>query len=107
MWAIGIHRYGIRLPWQFFGKVSAISIVASFAAYSVVVRLSPLWGLIAGTIAALIVFFVLAYAFKILEPEDSSRFKMLSAVAPRALAGPLNRAFDLLTKRTEPDSMAV
>jgi O-antigen/teichoic acid export membrane protein len=107
MWAIGVSRYQIRLPWRFFGKVSAISIAASLAAYAVVVRLPALWGLIAGSITALVVFFTLAYIVKLLEPEDSSRFKVISAACPRALAGFLNRAFDLLTKHMEPNSTTV
>jgi hypothetical protein len=107
MWAIGVSRYQIRLPWRFFGKVSAISIAASLAAYAVVMRLPALWGLIAGSITALVVFFTLAYIVKLLEPEDSSRFKVISAACPRALAGFLNRAFDLLTKHMEPNSTTV
>jgi hypothetical protein len=77
------------------------------AAYSVSFKLAPVWALITGSIVATVTFFLLAYAFKILEPEDSSRFKIISAACPRALAGPMNRAFDMLTKRMEPDSTAV
>ena len=107
MWAIGISRHHIRLPWRFFAKVTLISIVAALAAYAVSVRLLPVWGLIGGSSVAIVTFFLLAYIFKILEPEDSSRFKVISAACPRALAGPMNHAFDLLTKRMEPDSTTV
>jgi peptidoglycan biosynthesis protein MviN/MurJ (putative lipid II flippase) len=107
MWTIGIYRDNIRLPWRFLAKVTMISIAASVAAYAVSFRLAPVWALIVGSIAALVTFFLLAYAFKILEPEDSSRFKIISAACPRALVGPMNRAFDMLTKRMEPDSTAV
>jgi O-antigen/teichoic acid export membrane protein len=107
MWIIGIYRDNIRLPWRFLAKVAGISSAASVAAYAASFRLAPVWALITGGIVATITFFLLAYAFKILEPEDSSRFKIISAACPRALAGPMNRAFDLLTKRMEPDSTAV
>ncbi len=107
MWAIGITRHHIRLPWRFFAKVSAISATSAFAAHAVAVRLSPAWALALGSLAAIAVFFVLAYAFKILDPEDSSRFKIVSAACPRALGGLMNQAFDLLTKRMEPNSTTV
>jgi O-antigen/teichoic acid export membrane protein len=107
MWIIGIYRDDIRLPWRFLAKVTMISIVASVAAYGVSFRLAPVWALIAGGTTAAVTFFLLAYAFKILEPEDSSRFKIISAACPRALAIPLNRAFDMLTKPMEPDSTTV
>jgi O-antigen/teichoic acid export membrane protein len=107
MWIIGIRRDNIRLPWRFLAKVTGISIAASLAAYAVSARLGPLWALITGGVTATIIFFLLAYIFKILEPEDSSRFKIISAACPRALAGPMNRAFDLLTKHMEPDSTTV
>jgi O-antigen/teichoic acid export membrane protein len=107
MWIIGIYRDDIRLPWRFLAKVTMISIAASVAAYGVSFRLAPVWALIAGGITATITFFLLAYAFKILEPEDASRFKIISAACPQALAGPMNRAFDMLTKRMEPNSTAV
>ena len=107
MWIIGIYRDNIRLPWRFLAKITGISIAASLAAYAVSFRLVPIWALIMGSTVATVTFFLLAYAFKILEPEDSNRFKIISAACPRALAGPMNRAFDLLTERMEPDSTAV
>jgi O-antigen/teichoic acid export membrane protein len=107
MWAIGISRHHIHLPWRFFAKVTVISTASALAAYAVAMRLAPIWGLTLGSLASIAVFFVLAYAFKILEPEDSTRFKVISAACPRALAGPMNHAFDMLTKRMEPDSTAV
>lgn len=106
MWAIGIRRYQIQLPWRFFGKITASSVVAALAAYAVVVKLSPLWGLIGGSIVSIVVFFTLAYVFKMLEPEDCIRFRVISNACPRALAGPMNYAFDLLTKRMESTSTA-
>lgn len=107
MWIIGIYRDNIRLPWRFLAKVTLISVASSLAAYAVSFRLAPIWALIAGGITAIATFFLLAYAFKILEPEDSSRFKIISAACPRALAAPMNRAFDMLTKRMQPDSTTV
>ena len=107
MWIIGIYRDNIRLPWRFLAKVTMISVATSVTAYAVSFRLPAVWALVIGSITAMITFFLLAYAFKILEPEDTSRFKIISAACPRALAGPMNRAFDMLTKRMEPNSTAV
>ncbi|WP_260703631.1 oligosaccharide flippase family protein [Edaphobacter flagellatus] len=107
MWAIGIRQYHIQLPWSFFFKLSAISATASLAAYAVASHLSPLGGLIGGGITAMTVFFVLAYIFKMLEPEDGNRFKIIANACPPALASPLSHLIDRFTRRMEPSSTAV
>lgn len=107
MWAIGIRQYHIQLPWRFLLKLSAISTTASLAAYAVASRLSPLEELIAGSIIAIIVFFALAYIFKMLEPQDCSRFKIIANACPPALASPLNSLIDCFSRRMEASSTAV
>jgi O-antigen/teichoic acid export membrane protein len=106
MWVIGIRRYKIELPWRFFGKITAISVTAALSAYAVILKLSPRMGLIAGSIVSVVVFFGLAYIFRVLEPEDCNRFRVISNACPPALAGPMNHAFDIFSKRMEPDSTA-
>jgi O-antigen/teichoic acid export membrane protein len=107
MWGIGIRKYRIQLPWAFIFKLTAISTVASLAAYGLASHLNALEGLIAGSITSIIVFFGLAYIFKMLEPEDCSRFKVIVNVLPRVLASPLNFAIDRFARRMEPTSTTV
>lgn len=99
MWAVGIQRYKIHLPWGFIFKITTISAFSSAAAYVVASRLSPLSALIAGSTAATAVFFVLAYIFKVLEPEDRDRFKVITNACPAALASPMNFLLDCFTQR--------
>ena len=107
MWGVGIRQYKIQLPWGFLFKITAISAVASLVAYAVASRLAPLGALIAGSSAAVAVFLMLAYIFKMLEPEDCSRFKVIANACPRTLASPLNYLIDLFTRRMEPTSTTV
>ena len=78
---LGDLRDNIRLPWRFLAKITMISIAASVAAYGVSFRLAPVWALITGSTVATVTFFLLAYTFKILQPEDSSRFKIIWLLA--------------------------
>ncbi|MDE1178109.1 MAG: polysaccharide biosynthesis C-terminal domain-containing protein [Edaphobacter sp.] len=103
MWAIGIQRYRIQLPWGFLARLTAISVVASVAAWGVSRHLAVLPALITGCIIATTVFMTLAYLFKILEPEDGSRFKVIANACPKALSGPMNTMIDWFT-RMEPSS---
>ena len=107
LWAIGIRHYHIELPWAFFGKITAISAASALAAYAVVAKLPPLIGFIAGSLVSIGVLFGLAYTFKLLEPEDRTRFQVLSNACPRALAAPMNYAFALICRPAEADSTAV
>lgn len=107
MWKIGIQRYKIELPWRFFAKITAISSVAALAAYFVTTHLPFVLGLVAGCIAAIVVFFALSYMFKILEYEDCNRFTVISNAFPKAIGGVINRAFALISQPEELDSPAV
>ena len=102
MWGIGVKRYQIQLPWRFFAKVTGASLAAALAAYVAVLKLSAFWGLVVGSIVSLVVFFGIAFLVRLLEAEDCSRFKVISASAPRAIAGPIDYAFDLLSRRATP-----
>jgi O-antigen/teichoic acid export membrane protein len=107
MWCIGISKYRIQLPWGFLFKIAAISATAALAAHVVASRLSSFWGLVSGIIIAVTVFFLLAYLFKMLEPEDCERFKVISNALPRAVGKPVNYLLDRFTRPLTPDSTAV
>jgi O-antigen/teichoic acid export membrane protein len=107
MWAIGIQRYKIELPWGFILKVALISSVAALAAHAVRSHLSALPGLIGGSLIATAIFILLGYIFKILDPEDRDRIRVISNACPRQIAGPLNFLLDRFTRQLTPNSTAV
>jgi O-antigen/teichoic acid export membrane protein len=99
MWAIGIHLYKVRLPWLQVAKIAFSSIVASLTAHFIAARLPPLWAILCGGSASLIVLFGLFYLMRVLEPEDHDRFKILSGMLPKPISGPVQKIFSLLTRR--------
>jgi O-antigen/teichoic acid export membrane protein len=107
MWAIGIRNYQIQLPWGFLFKLTAMSTFAACATYAVTAKLSALPALIAGSIISTAVFIVLGYVFKILEPEDRDRFKIISNSLPKPIGTPLNYVLDRFTRPFLPDSTIV
>ncbi|RZU42448.1 O-antigen/teichoic acid export membrane protein [Edaphobacter modestus] len=107
MWAIGIRRYDIRLPWGFIFKISAISAFAACSAYLVTSKLAALPALLAGCAIATGVFILLGYIFKILEPEDRDRFKVISDACPPPVAAPINYLLDRFTRGLAPNSTAI
>ena len=106
MWIIGIRRYKIQLPWWFFGKLTMISAVTAVISYVVASHFGNVPGLVIGSLTALLVFLLLAYLFKMLEPEDLSRISTISSLLPRALAAPVNYTFALFSRRAGVDSPA-
>jgi O-antigen/teichoic acid export membrane protein len=62
MWAVAIHLYKVKLPWMQVAKIAFISALASLTAHAIAVRLAPLWGILCGGSASLIVLFVLFYS---------------------------------------------
>ncbi|MGD0730465.1 MAG: polysaccharide biosynthesis C-terminal domain-containing protein [Terracidiphilus sp.] len=90
MWAGAIYLCKVKLPWMQITKITFASGLASLAAYFIAARLAPLWGILLGGIASLIVLFGLIYLMRVLEPEDRDRFKILAAMLPRRIAGPVN-----------------
>ncbi|HTH52328.1 MAG TPA: polysaccharide biosynthesis C-terminal domain-containing protein [Edaphobacter sp.] len=99
MWAIGISRYQIPLPWGFFAKLIALSTFTALATYAVIFHLSALPALIVGCIVSTTLFFFLAYLFKVLEPEDRDRFKIITGSLPSKVATPINFLLDRFTRR--------
>lgn len=102
LWFLAIRKYGVRLPWQFFGRVVAISLVASAVGYACVVRTLPVVGLLLGGVLSTITFLALAGLFRIFEEEDLKRFGVLVASCPAALAAPVSLTFGWLSRRSVP-----
>jgi O-antigen/teichoic acid export membrane protein len=98
MWAVGIHLYGIKLPWVQIAKIITASIAAAVVARLVGAPLSPLWGCIAGGCASLATLLVLFYALRVLEPEDRTRFTVLSSMLPQSIRGPVDRVISILVR---------
>lgn len=90
MWALGIWQYKITLPWLQTAKVAFISVSASLTAHYIAAQLAPLWGILCGGSAALIVLFALLYLMRVLEPQDRDRFTTLTRMMPKSIARPVD-----------------
>jgi hypothetical protein len=90
LWAANIYLYKVKLPWLLISKVVFISIVASLAAHFVGFWMTPLWALLCGGFAALVVVIVLFYFLRVLEPQDLGRFTILTGMLPKPVADPAN-----------------
>ena len=102
LWALAIRRYHVHLPWRFLGKIVAISVVAAAVAYLVVLRTSPVVGLLLGGVLSTITFLALADLAHVFEAEDLTRFSMLVKACPAALATPAALTYSWLSRRTIP-----
>lgn len=92
MWGVGIRLYKVKLPWMLVAKVAFISVLASLTAHYVAVRFAaPLWAILCGGSASLVVLFGLYYLMRVLEPEDRDRFKTLTGMLPKPLASPVGK----------------
>jgi hypothetical protein len=60
--------------------------------------MAPLWHILLGGSASLVVLFGLFYLMRVLEPEDRDRFNLLTAMLPKPIAGPVNKALLLLIR---------
>ena len=98
MWAVAIYLFKVRLPWMQIAKIVFISVLASLTAHYIAMRLAPLWGILVGGSASLIVLFGLFYLMRVLEPEDRDRLDMLARMLPKRIAGPANRVLSLLIR---------
>lgn len=97
MWAIGIHLYKVKLPWMHIAKVATISILASLTAHYVAMHFSPLWALVLGGSAAMVVLLGLLYLMRVLRPEDCARFGVLTRMLPKSMGAPVDKILSLLT----------
>jgi O-antigen/teichoic acid export membrane protein len=98
MWGIGIHLYKVKLPWLLVAKITFISVLAALTAHYIAVRLVPLWAILLGGSASLVVLFGLFYLMRVLEPEDEYRFKTLTGALPKAIGRPVDTFLSLLIR---------
>ncbi|MGA1983709.1 MAG: polysaccharide biosynthesis C-terminal domain-containing protein [Acidobacteriaceae bacterium] len=98
MWTVGTYLYQVKLPWLQVAKITFISILASLTAHYFAMRVAPLWAILCGGSASLLVLFGLLYIMRVLEPEDHDRFKILTGALPRSISVPANRFLDLLIR---------
>jgi O-antigen/teichoic acid export membrane protein len=103
LWGAAIRWFDVKLPWATLVKTVSISTVAGLTAYFIVVRMTPLWGILLGGSAALSVFLVLAYMVRLLEPQDFERFKIVANFLPKRIAG---RTLSFLAILIRPNSAA-
>jgi glycosyltransferase involved in cell wall biosynthesis/O-antigen/teichoic acid export membrane protein len=96
LWAIGINRFKLKLPWLQTGKIVLASSVAALVAHLLAVRLAPLWAILLGGTASLVVLFGLFFALRIIEPEDSERLSILIGMLPAGVATPVSRLLSIL-----------
>jgi O-antigen/teichoic acid export membrane protein len=98
MWSVGIYLYKVRLPWLQISKITFISTLASLVAHFIALRLTPLWAVLCGGSASLIVLFGLFYLMRVLEPEDHERFQILTGILPKPISVPANKLLSLLIR---------
>jgi O-antigen/teichoic acid export membrane protein len=103
MWAVCIYLYKVKLPWMQLAKIVFISALASLTAHYIAARFAPLWAILFGGSASLIVLFGLFYLMRVLEPEDHDRFGVLAGMLPRPVIAPA-RAILLLLIHPRSDS---
>jgi len=72
--------------------------LASLTARYVAVQFSPLWAILLGGSASLIVLFVLSYVMRVLEPEDHYRFSILAGMLPRPIVKPAQYCLSVLAR---------
>ncbi len=98
MWAVAAYLYKVRLPWMQVAKNTFISTLAALTAHYIAVQFAPLWGILLGGSAALIVLFGLFYTMRVLEPEDRNRLNTLTGLLPKKISGPANKLLTLLVR---------
>ena len=98
MWAVGIHLYGVKLPWLQVTKIAFSSALASLTAHYIAAELSPLWAILCGGMASLIVLFGLFYFMRVLEPEDRARLSVVTGMLPKSIAGPVDKMVSMLIR---------
>ena len=99
MWIVASHFYKVQLPWMQVTKIAFISLLASLSAHFIALRLTPLWAILWGGSASLMVLFGLFYLLRVLEPEDRDRFRILTGMLPKPIAGPVDKLLSLLIRQ--------
>lgn len=101
MWAVGIHLYKVELPWKHLAKVVCVSTVAALIARSIALQLAPLWAVVCGGSASLVVLFGLFYLTRVFEPEDLARLRVMTTLLPNKVGAVLNAVVSLLIRPEE------
>ena len=102
MWAAAVYICKVKLPWMQVAKIAFISALAALSAHYIAVQLPPLWGILAGGTASLIVLFGLFYLMRVLEPEDRDRFETLAGLLPKKIGAPAIGVLSLLIRPVPP-----
>jgi len=98
MWAVCIHLYKVKLPWMQTAKIAFISVLAALTAHFIALRLAPLWAVLCGGSASVIVLFGLFYLMRVLEPEDHTRLGTLVRMLPKPIAGVVDKVLSILAR---------
>ncbi|MFY9854958.1 MAG: polysaccharide biosynthesis C-terminal domain-containing protein [Terracidiphilus sp.] len=98
MWMAATRLYKVRLPWLQVAKIAFCSALASLTAHYIAMRMAPLWGILFGGIASLIVLFTLFYLMRVLEPQDHDRFKLLASMLPKTLTRRVDGIISVMTR---------
>jgi len=106
MWMAAIRLYKVRLPWLLVTKIVFCSALASLTALYIAVHMAPLWAILCGGSASLVVLFGLIYLMRVLEPEDRNRFKLLAGMLPKPVMGRVSGILSVLT-RPKPGARAL
>jgi O-antigen/teichoic acid export membrane protein len=96
MWAVGIHLYKVKLPWLHVAKVAFISVLAALTAHCIAVRFPPVWAILWGGSASMVVLFGLLYLMRVLEPKDHARFSIFTRMLPRPIAASVDSVLSLM-----------
>jgi hypothetical protein len=102
MWAVAVRLYKISLPWGQLAKVGAASAAASLVAYLVSSSLSPLPGVLLGSVASLATLLIFLYMLRVLLPEDQVRLNVVSAMLPKPLERIVTRLISVLIRAQVP-----
>lgn len=106
MWAVGIHLYKVKLPWLLLFKVTVVSTLAALTAHYIANGLAPIWAILGGGSASLMVLFSLLYPMRVLEQEDHARLSTLTGMLPKPIAAPAKTLLSLLIRVEETDAVS-
>jgi O-antigen/teichoic acid export membrane protein len=98
MWIVGIRLFKVKLPWGMIAKITASSVAAALTAHYIALQLAPLWGILCGGTASLLVLFTFFYILRVLEPEDHIRLSAITRMLPRQLAAPADSFLHFLVR---------
>ena len=98
MWIVGIRLFKVKLPWGMIAKITASSVAAALTAHYIALQLAPLWGILCGGTASLLVLFSFFYILRVLEPEDHIRLSAITRMLPRQIAAPADSFLHFLVR---------